>query len=247
MAITPINGISFGNRYNKVTSNNQESEKAQVNTGKAGKMVSIPVALWLALSPQISSAQDTLPSPKVDDIAEVPTMTKGVFSGVEVVKERPYYLQEEYLRREEPFEVDGKGFTMYYMDMGANEFPDERVGGIYIMPDDFKLVRKNGMELNSPMNVLGIVFHRTGNAQKDFVGAITVERTCNEDGTNEQKVIKEIKLAPEVGDELMDLYFGYSEYHMANPRSLTFQAVDTPKLMEERIAPTKVLELEDAQ
>ena len=245
MAITPINGISFGNRYEKVTKKNQEKENTQLTASKANKLVSIPVALWMALSPQISSAQDVLPSPKVDDIEITPAMQKDYSSGVKVVKENPYYLQEEYLRREEPFQVDGKNYTMYYMDLGANEFEDERVGGIYIVPEDFKLVRKNGMELNSPMNVIGLVFHRTSDARKDFVGAITVERTCNEDGTNEQKIIKEIKLAPEVGDELLDLRFGHSEYYLADPKSLSLEVVETPKLMEEKIAPTKVLQLEE--
>ena len=86
-------------------------------------------------------------------------------------------------------------------------------------------------------------FHRTNNSQNNFVGAITVEKTCDKDGTNKQIVIKEIKLSPEIGDELMDLHYGYSEYYLANPESLPIKIVKTKKLMKEEIIPTNDFEI----
>lgn len=247
MAITPINGISFGNSYNNVTPKNQENEKPQNGLNQANKMVSIPVALWMTLLPQISTAQDVLPSPKLDEAKEVPTLVEDFDSGVEVVKENPYYLQEEYLRREEQFSVDGKNYTMYYMDLGANEFENGRVGGIYIVPEDFELVRKNGMELNSPMEVVEVVYHKGESLNETFVSAVVIERVCEPDGSNEQKIVKEIRLADEVGDELMDLKFGHSDFHLAHRDILGFRVVEGDRLMKEYVAPTKVLELDDAE
>lgn len=147
----------------------------------------------------------------------------------------PHYIQDESIRYFQDFKMDGKNYTMFYTDY-CQKFSDREgaVVDIYFVPEDFKLHKKGNEELNSPLKLEKMVHHVFDNSEKDFVSVVVSESSCDKNGENFKHITKQIRLPKEVGDSLLALYQGKTEFYLL-PGFNTYNESDRGDLGKTRI------------
>ena len=232
MAITPINNISFNNSITFEARRNQKEINTHNSTtqSKSNMMINIPVAVLMTLSPSLLNAQE----PKI----EQKYTTENIFDDTpKATNDKPFYLSPQYVTYSEDFKMDNKNYTIYYTDIGRNSVRDEfSVSEVFVIPEDFKLIKHNGYNCNGPAQVTEIVLHETDNQSNNFLTVITTERTCDDSGKTCGSTIREMMLPAEIMEDLLNLYIGESEYGLY-PEAIQFRTVKTNEIMEPKFQP----------
>ena len=201
MKITPINNNNLQNHLKFRGKKNQSLPKMN----KPAKMALIPALAFAAMVPSLVNAK-TGDVKQDEPVVQVQTITKNA--------NMPYYLQPEYVLYEKDFKMDGEKYTMMYADYGKRFTErDGAVSDIFFVPESYKLIRSGSEELNRPPKLEQLIKHNDENGNY-FVGALVSEMKCDKDGENFKYITKEIVLPEEVGNELLDLYEGRTNFYL---------------------------------
>lgn len=252
MAITAIssvsvtnnrnNAIQFGARKNKGANDENSYDKGS-KAHKASGMVTIPTALFLALASSSFNAQaqkqfnfDYDNSENIELLAmNNPQSVSRVSSSQQTRRgDLPDIMKITGAKNiyQRDFMMDGKKWTMYYHNASSTRNPANMVTQIYFIPYDFRIVKNRyNIEANCPPEMEALIVHEADN-MKDTFGAVRIlEVTCNKDGSNRKRIVRELKLPDEISDELVNLYLGRGNFTLDKDLQEEFSIVKTPKLM----------------
>lgn len=256
MAITAISSVSvtnnrnnviqFGARKNKDVNEENIQDKGS-KSHKAGGMVTIPTALFLALASSSFNAQaqnqfnfDYDNSEKIELLAmNNPQPVSRVSSSQQTRRgDLPDIMTVTGSKNiyQKDFMMDGKKWTMYYHNASSTRNPANMVTQIYFIPADFRIVKdRYNFEVNCPPEMEAFIVHESTNEKETFGAAKIIEVTCNKDGSNRKRVIRELKLPDEISDELVNLYLGRGNFRLDEDLQEEFSIVNTPKLMTPKV------------
>ena len=184
-----------------------EGVKPSVRLPEGVKNIAMPTVVALAMLVPSSNLKAKSLEENVDVVEQVSKRDKE--------QNLPYYIQKESVQYSKKFEMDGKGYTMYYTDYCQN-FTDRKkaVLEVFFVPEDFKLYKNGASELNAPPKLEELIYHKFDGEGENFVSAVVSEATCEEDGSNYQQIFREIILPEKIGKKLLDLYNGKTKYRL---------------------------------
>lgn len=251
MAILPVSSVSvtnnksaiqFGARKNKGSNVEQDG----YNSHKASGMVTIPTALFLALASSSFNAQSqnqynfdfdnsenielmAMNNPQAVRSSSARQVGRGDLPDIMKITGSKNIYQKDFM-------MDGKKWTMYYHNANVERHLD-KVTQIYFIPADFRIVKDcYGFEVNYPPEMEAFIVHEANN-QKDTFGAVKIlEVTCNKDGSNRKRVVRELKLPDDISEELVQLYLGKTNFSLDDDLQEEFSIVKTPNLMTPQVS-----------
>ena len=200
MKINPINSTYLTNT--NTTSFKRNKLAAMIN--HQAKKILLPTTFALAMFTPIKMSAQNISS-KANETELIKSKNPNL----------PYYIQEESIQYSKDFKMDNKIYTMFYTDY-CQKFSDKKdaVLEIFFVPEDFELMKKGSVELNSPLKLEQLVYHNLDSKKENFVSAIVSESFCEKDGTNYQFLTKEIRLPKKIGKELLNLYQGKTKFSL---------------------------------
>ena len=162
------------------------------------------------LSPNNTTLDSITKSPKTDSI-------QLDMSEISVFKNVSSYIKKENVVFQKDYKFDdGQTYTLYFLNNSEDEEEKKNrklVTDIYIVPEDYKGIRKDGEEndLNSPPRVTRLFLHIPKDKNQRFVGAYIEETLCNKKGEVIGTYRREMKLPDSMGQKISNL-FSNSEY-----------------------------------
>lgn len=128
------------------------------------------------------------------------------------------------------FKAEGKNWTMYYVDFSKTSRQEKNVvSSISFVPQDYKKILSSGnREETMPPRFVSLVYHDIG--ENEFIGVLVDE--IKGDSNSLVRVRHEIKLPDEVGNELMGLLLGDTQFKPINLLKNSVKVVNTSTLAE---------------
>ena len=122
----------------------------------------------------------------------------------------PGIFKSEKIQFQKRFKMDGKNYTLYFLDP-AKDVRSKKyiVSLIFLVPDDFSLIRKQGENKNYPPMLKKFIYHDLGDPEnKDYCTAQIVETLCDKNGENSKYIEREFRLPDEVANNIISLFSG---------------------------------------
>ena len=140
----------------------------------------------------------------------------------------PGALNEKYIQFKKGFKMEGKNYTLYYINMNKGEKDsDYLVTGIYLVPEDYSLIRLYGENRNYPPSIKKFIYHDLGDPEnKDYCTAVLRERRCDKDGKNSEFVDYEVRLPNEIANDIIELASGGTDLLMVDRMAEMFSTVE---------------------
>ena len=122
----------------------------------------------------------------------------------------PGVICSENIQFQKRFKMDGKNYTLYYIDAGKTGRAKKNiVSAIYLVPDDYSLIRKEGENKNYPPRLKKFIYHDLGDPEnKNYCTAILHLRRCDKNGENSEFLDHEVRLPDEVANDIISLFSG---------------------------------------
>lgn len=232
MAVLPVSSIdsktrnvSFGRKRN--VENPVQNQEMSISTNKAGSMVTIPTALFIALATGAYNSNEAKAIEPEDAKTEVlaPQQSRSK------IYEVPYSYDSKYVQMKKDVKLlDGRTVTMYYINHSPNN-DNVSVSDVKLVPEGFKTLIVDGQECNFPYAILSLRYHRlSDDGSKDFVGAVVSHTESDKVGHDRTFYVEEMRLPDRLAEELLDLYFGDVKYKHVKGRK-RIEVVDTPDIL----------------
>ena len=216
MAIAPVINASFTSGNVNFQGKNKKSEQGnpQPIDNKAGAMVTVPVALLMALATGSINAKaannnnEYAEANPTEMVSEVPQAS----SQSQTAKSRDYYTYLKFAKEDgkiiqsrEIINKDGS-YTMIFL----KDSPDSKgCSEIVLLPYNFQSLDKYYNTIDPP-TVRKLIHHNLGE-NKEFAGAYV---HYIEYGANDMKFIdKEIKISDDAANDIIDLLAGDNKYY----------------------------------
>ena len=226
MAITAVSGVTPDrSRYMTFTGKKKTQKNSyhpQQNIGSTA-VKSVPIVLLLALnSTDLNSGTQAqymmYPQPLTTAVAPIPTNNISTVDIRNIRPDQPITpkqvlpgaLNDKYVQYKRPFKMDGKDYMLYYINLNKGEKDkDDLVTGIYLVPDDYSLIRLYGGNKNYPPSLKKFTYHDFGDPEnKNYCTAVLHERRCDKDGKNSRFIDYEVRLPDDVATDIINLAGG---------------------------------------
>lgn len=140
----------------------------------------------------------------------------------------PGALKEKYIQLKKGFKMEGKNYTLYYINMNKGEKDrDKWVTDIFLVPEDYSLIRLYGENRNYPPLIRKFIYHDLGDPEnKDYCTAVLRERRCDKDGKNSEFVDYEVRLPNEIANDIIELASGGTDLLMVDRMAEMFSTVE---------------------
>ena len=128
------------------------------------------------------------------------------------------------------FKMEGKQYTMYFLDVAKTVRKDKNfVTGVYFVPDDYTYISKNGWSSNNPPTLRKLTYHNLGDPEnKDYYSVIVNETKCDRNGNNLKFETREILLPNDIINELVNLFSGKTKFRMVESLKNRYIEVTRP-------------------
>jgi hypothetical protein len=252
MLVSAISGNNLGKASFRALSdeNLQEQPQYREMPKKAGKLVSVPVVVLMTLSPSLLNAQGSeqrngefgdypqtellamaTPAPQTQSSGGVEARIARVRGGVNV----PADVRKEVVQHKERFTVNGKGYTMYWVD-GMKESHKTKdpnlISDIYFVPDGYKpVIIGEEHDKNQPPQLKGLIMHDYGTDEECFCGAIVREIVYDKNTNRSSAYEYEMRLDNDAANHILDLLNGDTKFNYpATTVRKNMSTVTTPAL-----------------
>ncbi len=187
-------------------------------------MKKLTAILMMLTSTVISMAQD---KPMLQALISVD------FAQVQQTKPKqilPGIIDSTSIQYKKPFKMEGKSYVLYFIDSVKKVRPKKNiVTYIYLIPDDFSLIEKNGDYKNYPPMLKKFIYHDLGDPEnKDYCSAILHEQRCDKNGENSRFLDREVRLPDEIANDIISLFSGDSELRVLDRMLDMYSEVTTP-------------------
>lgn len=227
MAISAVSGVnlSSSNRTNVAFKGLEDEAPRDNQPRRASRVVTIPVAVLMTLSPSLLTAQGaeteaqmSEPEPTVlamvapQSNTQVADRIARVRGGVNV----PADVRKEVVQHKERFTVNGKGYTMYWVDAAKSSHTKNapnHISDIYFVPDGYKpIVIGEEHDKNQPPCLKGLIMHDYGSDEDCFCGAIVRDIVYDKNTNRASSYEYEIKLDNDAANHILDLLNGDTKF-----------------------------------
>lgn len=247
MAITAVNGVTQDkNRYMTTFTGKKKTQKNvnynQQNGLGSTALKSAPIIVLLAMNP--ATLNSDIPNKymplNAQELTEVvaPIPTNNI-STVDIRNIRPDQpitpkqvlpgaLNDKYVQYKRPFKMDGKDYMLYFINLNKGEKgKDDLVTDIFLVPDDYSLIRLYGENKNYPPSLKKFTYHDLGDPEnKDYCTAVLHERRCDKDGKNSRFIDYEVRLPNDIANDIINLASGESDLLMVDRMASMFSMVE---------------------
>ncbi|MBD5403203.1 hypothetical protein HDR58_10485 [bacterium] len=244
MAVLPVSSISV--RNNGIAFQGKKENKKELRQENvANKMVTVPVAVLMALATTSLNAKEPTARDYDRNIDQTELMAyvsasegRPVSQSSIITSPKTNILDEKFIYKQMNFNSGGKQYTMYFSDMkSSTKIRKNVISSIYVIPKDHKAVRNEDSEIeyNRPPLFKKLIVHMDGNPDKAFGGALVEEITCDSQGKNRKIIQKEIKLPDDVTNYLLDLLAGDTEYKLLNSLQNVYEKVSNMNIQQPKV------------
>ena len=139
----------------------------------------------------------------------------------------PGALKEQYIQFKKVYKMEGKNYTLYFTNLKKGDKDcDNLVTGIYLVPEDYSLIRLYGENRNYPPSIKKFIYHDLGDPEnKNYCTAILHERRCDKDGKNSVFVDYEVRLPDDIATAIIELANGETDLLMIDNMAEMFSLV----------------------
>lgn len=139
----------------------------------------------------------------------------------------PGALNEKYIQFKKGFKMEGKNYTLYYINLNKGEKDsDNLVTDIFLVPEDYSLIRLYGENRNYPPLIIKFIYHDLGDPEnKNYCTAVLRERRCDKDGKNSEFVDYEVRLPDDIATAIIELANGETDLLMIDRMAEMFSLV----------------------
>ena len=161
----------------------------------------------------------------------VSAKTWRYFSDVRNKKYINGFLDTADVQYKKSFRLDGKNYTMYFVELGkAHNDEKDVVNEIIFMPEDFNHIYVPGAG-NIPPQVDEVVYHDLGDPEnKDFCSVVLGERICDKNGKNSKNIRREVIIPEDIANDIIDLFNGDTEFRIKGYFAKALKVTNTSKL-----------------
>ncbi len=250
MAIAPINSINvrrnynnsvnFGNRYNE----GKEDKYEERHPRRASNMVTVPLAVLMALSPSLSNANQPMNSLQLQEKMDMTELLAAVpsddyadaadllaYAPAVPQKRAPYGVAafiDKNIQLAKPFkDHNGRKQTLIFATYEQEEFSDN-VLFMYVLPEGYK----GNSPRYTPPEVKSIIYHNIG-ADKEFCGLVYHEQVVDKAGKVRGYIEREMRVPDDVANEVLALVYGDAKW--TNSSGVNLYETKSPKLRSPKI------------
>jgi hypothetical protein len=141
------------------------------------------------------------------------------------------YLDPADVQYKKTFRLEGKKYTMYFVERGKALHKDKNlVVDIYFIPDDYKYDDIFG-DVNIPPHMVEVVYHDLGDPDnKDFCSVVLSETICDKNGKNSKNIKREVIIPEDIANDIIDLYNGDTKYKLVGYLLKNIKEVKTTEI-----------------